>query len=132
MRAYIGYNRLDTVFQANLLNCLYDKLWLYHNFFQPVMRLAEKRIEGQHLKRIYDQSLPPFDRLCKLNTLLPRVAQKTQLDAFRNSTNPCTLRTEIENLIDQLHGSPCALPGHVDDVRLTLSSKDNLELATYV
>ena len=130
VRAYIGYNRLDTIAHINLLNCLYDKLWLYHNFFQPVMRLAEKRIEGQHRKRIYDQSLPPFDRLCKLKTLPPE--QKTQLDALRNSTNPCTLRTEIENLIDQLHASPCALPGQVDDVHLTLPSIDNLKLATYL
>jgi len=128
VRAYIGYNRFDTLPQTNLLNCLYDKLWLYHNFFQPVMRLTEKRIEGQHLKRIYDQSLPPFDRLRKLKILLPE--QITQLETLRNSTNPCTLRIEIENLIVQLHTSPCALPGQVDDVRLSLPFKDNLELAT--
>lgn len=130
VRAYIGYNRLDTIAQINLLNCLYDKLWLYHNFFQPVMRLAEKRFENQRLKRIYDQSLPPFDRLCKLKTLPPGAAQITQLEALRNSTNPCTLRTDIENLIDLLHTSPCASAGQVDDVRLTLLSKDKLELAT--
>ncbi len=128
VRAYMGYNRLDTIAQINLLNCLYDKLWLYHNFFQPVMRLTEKRIEGQHLKRIYDPSLPRFDRLCKLKTLPPE--QIIQLETLRNSTNPCALRTDIENLIDQLHASPCALPGQVDDVRLTLPFKDKLEPAT--
>ncbi len=40
VRAYVGYRRLETVEQVRLLNQLYDKLWLYHNFFQPVMRLS--------------------------------------------------------------------------------------------
>src|SRR4030042_4902441 len=50
VRSYLGYDRLDTVAQALAVNELYDKMWLYYNFFQPVMRLAEKtwiRDEGQ-------------------------------------------------------------------------------------
>jgi hypothetical protein len=31
------------------LNQLYDKLWLCHNFFQPVMRLKEKVTDPNHL-----------------------------------------------------------------------------------
>lgn len=125
VRAYIGYNRLDTASQTDMLNRLYGKLWLYHNFFQPVMRLAEKCIEGQRLKRIYDQAQTPFDRLCNFKILSSE--QITQLETLRNSTNPNALRTEIENLIDHLYASPCASDGQVDDVRQTLSSEDNLE-----
>ncbi len=50
MRAYLGFDRLNTVEQTVTLNHLYDKLWLYYNFFQPVMRLSQKTItplEGQ-------------------------------------------------------------------------------------
>jgi hypothetical protein len=73
VRAYLGYQRLDTVAQTNLLNQLYDKLWLYHNFFQPVMRLTEKITDPStgRIKRIYGKPLPPFDRLCKAGVLSP-------------------------------------------------------------
>jgi hypothetical protein len=50
VRAYLGYDRLDTVAQTLVVNQLYDKMWLYYNLFQPVMRLSEKisiREEGQ-------------------------------------------------------------------------------------
>jgi hypothetical protein len=39
IRTYIGHDRLDTQAQLKALRQLYEKLWLYHNFFQPVMRL---------------------------------------------------------------------------------------------
>lgn len=71
VRAYLGNERLDTVAQTLALNQPYYKMWLHFNFFQPVMRLAEKeRIqeEGQptRLKRRYDKARTPFDGLCHL------------------------------------------------------------------
>lgn len=44
VRAYLGHERLDTVAQTLATNRLYDKMWLYYNFFQPVMRLADKQL----------------------------------------------------------------------------------------
>jgi hypothetical protein len=70
VRAYLGYERFDTVAQTIAINRLYDKLWVYYNLFQPVMRLAEKiAIPGAddqptRIKRRYDQARTPFDRLC--------------------------------------------------------------------
>jgi len=32
------------VAQTLALNQLYDEMWLYYNFFQPVMRLREKTV----------------------------------------------------------------------------------------
>ncbi len=52
VRAYLGHERLDSVAQTLAVNQLYEKLWLYYHFFQPVMRLAEKTLlpaAGQHL-----------------------------------------------------------------------------------
>jgi hypothetical protein len=37
IRTSIGHDRLDTQAQLKALRQLYEKLWLYHNFFQPVM-----------------------------------------------------------------------------------------------
>jgi len=36
VRAYLGYDRLDTVAQTIAVNQLYDKIWVYYNLFQPV------------------------------------------------------------------------------------------------
>ncbi len=42
MRAFFGNARFDTLAHQRLLDTLYDKMWLYYNFFQPVLRLQEK------------------------------------------------------------------------------------------
>jgi len=36
--------------QTNLLNQLYKHMWLYFNFFQPVMRLKEKMVVPQRCR----------------------------------------------------------------------------------
>ena len=38
VRGYIGFAPLDAAPQANLLNQIYDRMWLLHNFFHTVMR----------------------------------------------------------------------------------------------
>jgi len=118
VRAYVGYARLDTLAQVELLNQLYDQLWLYHNFFQPVMRLSEKQQFENRLKRIYDDAKPPLDRLRQSGVLDP--LQQGQLEKLRQDTNPVTLRMHIQKLIDRLYALPCAREGIVEDVRLSL------------
>jgi len=123
VRAYIGHDRLDTVDQTDLLNSLYDRLWLYYNLFQPVMRLEEKLIlalpDGRRrVRRRYDRAQTPFDRLCATDAL-PAVARH-QLEALRSVTNPRQLRQQIYDLLDALHRMPCAVDGQTEDVYLTL------------
>ncbi len=118
VRAYVGYGRLDSLAQVKLLNQLYDQLWLYHNFFQPVMRLSEKQWLNHKLKRIYDDAKPPFDRLCQSGALDP--AQQSQLERLRKDANPMMLRTSLQKLIDRLYALPCVREGIVEDVRLSL------------
>jgi hypothetical protein len=130
VRAYLGYDRLDTVTQALALNQLYDKMWLYYNFFQPVMRLREKtsiREEGQpsRIKCHYDQSSTPFDRLCTTEALDHE--RQAQLEKLRDQTNPRQLRREIYDLIDYIASLPSAVPGVTEDVRLTLRPKMHRE-----
>ena len=45
MRAYLGHERPDTRRQCTLLNEVYDALWLYYNFFQPVLHQQAKSYE---------------------------------------------------------------------------------------
>ena len=125
IRAYLGYERLDTVAQTLALNHLYDRMWLYYNFFQPVMRLVEKvfipTAEDQpaRIQRRYDQARTPFDRLCETGVLQEEEQQR--LETLRDQTNPRTLRREIYKLIDQLFCLPNALEGQTENVLETLA-----------
>jgi hypothetical protein len=123
VRAYLGYDRLDTVQQTQVLNALYDKMWLYYNFFQPVMRLTKKTvipIEGRsaRIKRRYDQAQSPFDRLCTTDAISNQDRQRLQ--DLRDQTNPRQLRREIYDLLDYLFTLPCATPGITEYVYQTL------------
>jgi hypothetical protein len=115
VRAYVGYGRLDTIAHTRLLHQLYEQLWLYHNFFQPVMRLRTKiNLPGQlRGKRVYDRAQPPFDRLCAKGVLSEK---QRQLHDLREATNPYQLRCSIEKLITQLFQLPRAKEGVTEDV----------------
>ena len=125
VRAYLGYERLDTVAHTLAVNQLYDKMWLYYNFFQPVMRLEEKawmREEGQpsRLKRRHDQARTPFVRLCETEAIPSE--QLERLRALRDQTNPRRLRRQIYQQIDHIFSLPGAVPGITEDVHETLLS----------
>ena len=92
VRRYLGYDRLDTVEQTNLLNQLYELMGLYYNGFQPVMRLCEKIVlpaddgRGTRIKRRFDDAQTPFDRLCATGEL--DKSQRVHFEALRRQTNP--------------------------------------------
>jgi hypothetical protein len=105
IRAYVGHGRFDTQLHLAVLRTLYDKLWLYHNFFLPVLRLQSKQfISPMKYHRQFDQARPPFDRLKELHVLPPAVI--SNLEALRAHTSPLRLRDEIGQLIDQLLDLP--------------------------
>lgn len=123
VRTYLGYDRLDSVAQTLAVNQLYDRMWLYYNFFQPVMRLSEKTWvpeEGQpsRIRRCFDKAATPFDRLCATKAISPE--REESLAALRDQTNPRLLRQEIYLLIDHIASLPGAVPGITEDVRQTL------------
>ena len=106
VRAYIGHSRLDTFAQLKILRQLLDKLWLFHNFFQPVMRLKEKQvISSTQFRRKYDQATTPFDRLKEKDSLNNK--NLSYLENLRRQTNPVNLRYEINTLITVLLSLPC-------------------------
>jgi hypothetical protein len=103
VRAYLGHVRLDTAEQVAALNALYDDMWLYYNFFQPVLHLVEKRVDPTRptrLRRRWDDAQPPFDRLCATNVLAP--ARHAELEALRAQTNPRALRRTLYAAIDRV------------------------------
>jgi len=118
VRAYVGYARLDTAEQTNRLNQLFELLSVFHNYFLPVMRLAEKRVQPTRIQRIFDQPLPPLDRLCSSGSISPQ--QQQQLLAFRDALNPAQLHDQIQALVDQLSVLPGARSDSPENVFLTL------------
>jgi hypothetical protein len=119
VRAYLGYDRLDTVAQTRALNQLYGQLWLYCNFFQPMMRTTQKQVVatsdgGTVIRRRYDRARTPFERLCETGVLSPQ--QQQELEAVRQQTNPLHLRDEIYACIDHIFSLPSAVPGVTEDV----------------
>lgn len=124
VRAYLGDRRLDTVQQPLLLNRLYQKMNLYYNLFQPVLRLTEKCLpdaesSSHRVRRRYAPAATPFDRLCATQTLT--VEQRRRLEELRATTNPRALHQEIYALLDQLLSLPGAVPGKPEDVHETLA-----------
>jgi hypothetical protein len=125
VRAFLGDDRLDTVAQTLAVNWLYDKMWLYYNLFQPVMRLKEKIVDphasGQstRIKRRFDDARTPFDRLCTTDAISQD--HKAHLIALREQINPRLLRQEIYALLDYIFSLPGAVPGHTEDVHQTLT-----------
>ena len=128
VRAYLGYDRLDSVAQTLAANELFELMWVYYNLFQPVMHLVEKQIIRQdghrtRVRRRHDQARTPFDRLCATNRILPE--HREQLEALRDQVNPRALRQQIYNAIDHLFTLPGAAPGAAENVHLTLVENAN-------
>lgn len=123
VRAYFGHDRFDTVLQTRMMNQIYDLMWLYYNFFQPVLRLKAKTyldIEGQprQVKREYDTPQTPFERLC-LTGVLPAVHIE-RLTHLRDHTNPLQLRNQIHASLERLFSLPTKPVGITENVQETL------------
>lgn len=56
VRQYFGNIRLDAPEQVQVMNALYEKMWLYYDFFQPVMHLEEKVCQADKVVRHWNQA----------------------------------------------------------------------------
>jgi hypothetical protein len=93
VRQYFGELRLDTAEQIAAGNALYERMWLYYNVFQPVMHLKEKTVEGDKVRRKWDEAQTPYQRLLATGVLSQE--QQERLQALYEQTNPLLLREEI-------------------------------------
>ena len=93
VRHYFGELRLDTAEQMAAGNVLYERMWLYYNLFQPVMHLSEKIVEGDKVRRKWDQAQTPYQRLLATGVLSPEQQQRLQM--LYEQTHPLLLREEI-------------------------------------
>jgi hypothetical protein len=129
VRRWVGDRRLDTVIQTRWLNTIYEQLYVYHNYFIPVLKQVDKEwlpptTERQgYLKRTHDPARTPLDRLCDLDS--PAYAAQCQtLRAAREEINPRRLRQDIEKMLARLFAYPGATPGQVENIYETLADPD--------
>jgi hypothetical protein len=95
VRKILGYFRYDTAAEQTIINSLYrNELRLYKNFFQPVMKLAEKTRIGSKRHRKYEPAKTPFKRLIESDQT--DEAAKTELKAVYRELNPAALKRDIE------------------------------------
>lgn len=108
VRAYLGYDRLDTAAQSMAVNALYDRMWLYYNLFQPVMHLESKEVVGgDRIRRKWDEAKTPYERVLASGVLSE--GQRARLTGLYARTNPRKLRREIHQIIQTLWDEPRAV-----------------------
>ncbi len=100
VRKAVGYRRYDTQEELRILNELYDPFRLYTNFFQPVMKLVEKRRVGSKVKKKYDQARTPFRRVLE-SPFIDKKAKKELTDEYEK-LNPAALKRKITRLQEEL------------------------------
>ena len=104
VRAYTGYQRLDSQGQCGTLNELYDQMWVYYNFFQPVLHLVSKEAVDGKLRRKWDEAQTPYQRLLAKGLLSPQ--QEARLAALYAGTSLMQLRKTIDQTLETLWQQP--------------------------
>lgn len=100
VRQVVGYRRLTTIAQGEVLRDLYEAVADFRNFFQPAMKLKEKVREGGKVRRVYEPARTPYQRVLELGELKP--TQRRALEQRYQSLNPVQLHRRIEQLRTQL------------------------------
>ncbi len=100
VRRHVGYLRLQTEQEIELLNELYDRLRLLVNFFYPSQKLVAKTRQGARVRRVYDDPQTPYHRVLGC----PEVSEdrKDRLRRQFDTLNPAELQREVVRLQDQL------------------------------
>ena len=100
VRHTIGYDRLETPEELDLLKSIYDDLRLYINFFQPVLKLVGKeQVDGKTIKK-YDLAATPLRRV--LASDLVSLEVKASLTYLYLHLNPVALRNSIDQKVARL------------------------------
>jgi len=101
VRSVLGHLRYDTDKELDAINSLYRGEWrLYKNFFQPVMKLAEKIRDKGKVHRKYDIPKTPYHRLIESEHISEDTKEK--LTKLYQSLNPAQLKRKINEKVHKL------------------------------
>lgn len=124
VRQFVGYDRFEGERAYRQRVELYRALRLYVNFFQPSLKLKEKRLEGTTTRRSYLPAETPFARLCAATVLAQEA--RARLKAIFAALDPVRLLAQIGQLQDALWEQatlPGSLPGAATTVTFSLDPR---------
>ena len=102
VRKILAWDRYDSPEALDAINDLYrNELRIMMNFFQPTVKLIEKRRIGSKVKRIYDAPQTPLDRLAAQYTRKPKPIR--ELLELRERINPFELDRIIQEKIKRIY-----------------------------
>lgn len=104
VRGVIGYRRFTSPAAADLLTAIHHELHAYVNFFQPVLKLVEKRRDGAKIYKRYDMAQTPYQRAIAGDTVA--ASCKAALRHEYRQLNPAQLRRRIDAHLQQLRQLP--------------------------
>lgn len=100
LRAFLGYGRYDTQEQLAVIREILKLVEIYVNFFQPSVKLKDKKRLGARVVKHHDQATTPYKRLCRSGILSGR--QRKILAKVYHSHNPLELLAKITSLQEKL------------------------------
>jgi len=101
VRKMIGYCRLDTYQQLEVLNRIHNLMSLYQNYFQPSQKLVSKERTGAKVKKQYDLAQTPCQRLMARDDLPEQTTGS--LTQTYPGLKPAQLIRDVETLVEYLH-----------------------------
>lgn len=100
VRQVVGYDRLEGHEACRALAALYRPLRLYVNFFQPSLKLVNKRRDGSRVTKTYEQAKTPCHRVLDAADVPENVKRRLREDY--ESLNPVALLEQIQFFQDRL------------------------------
>lgn len=100
VRQIIGYARYESPEALKRLASIYEDLRLFVNFFQPVMKLANKTRVGSKVRKTYDTAQTPYQRVLASHDV--EQADKDRLSNQYLSLNPADLKRRIDSRLSEL------------------------------
>jgi hypothetical protein len=100
VRRNIGYRRYTSTAAAQLLETIHADLHAYVNFFQPVLKLVEKKRTGAKIYKRYDEAQTPHQRALAAATVT--AISKVRLHHEYRQLNLAQLRRQIDENLRRL------------------------------
>lgn len=100
VRRLIGYDRYESDQALELFEAIYQDWRLYVNFFQPVLKLVEKRRVGSKVIKKYDTARTPYQRVLDSSDVSEET--KVHLRQLYLTLNPMALRQRIDENVAKL------------------------------
>lgn len=95
VRKIFGWKRITEPKAIEMMNDLYgNELRLMLDYFQPSVKLIERRRVGSRVQRVCDKPKTPFERLIELGVL--STEQLAAMRAERDAVDPIALAAAIE------------------------------------